>query len=56
MGAVGPRTLDLVRDVGRRIAMESGEPNSTDFLYSKHLVQSVSCASMLVGTLEFRIE
>ena len=32
MGAMGPRTLELVRDVGRRIAMETGEPRSTDFL------------------------
>ena len=29
MAAMGPRTLDLVR---RRVAMETGEPKSTDFL------------------------
>ena len=26
MGAMGPRTLELVRDVGRRIATDTGEP------------------------------
>ena len=32
MGAMGPRSLELVREVGRRIALETGEPRSTDFL------------------------
>ena len=32
MGAVGPRSLAFLKDLGRRIAMESGEPKSTDYL------------------------
>ena len=35
MGAMGPRSLELVREVGRRIALETGEPRSTDFLLQR---------------------
>ena len=51
MGAMGPRSLELVREVGRRIALETGEPRSTDFLL-QHLsvvVQRGNCASVLGG-------
>ena len=46
MGAMGPRSLDLVREVGRRIAMETGEPRSTDFLLQRLsvAVQRGNCA------------
>ena len=51
MGAMGPRSLDLVREVGRRIAMETGEPQSTDFLLQRLsvAVQRGNCASVLGG-------
>ena len=51
MGAMGPRSLDLVREVGRRIAMETGEPWSTDFLLQRLsvAVQRGNCASVLGG-------
>ena len=51
MGAMGPRTLDLVRDVGRRIGMETGEPRSTDFLLQRLsvAVQRGNCAAVLGG-------
>ena len=35
MVAMGPRTLDLVRDVGRQIALETGKPKSTDFVLQR---------------------
>ena len=48
---MGPRSLDLVREVGRRIAMETGEPRSTDFLLQRLsvAVQRGNCASVLGG-------
>ena len=51
MGAMGPRSLELVREVGRRIAMETGEPRSTDFLLQRLsvAVQRGNCASVLGG-------
>ena len=52
MGAMGPRSLELVREVGRRIALETGEPRSTDFLLQRLsvAVQRGNCASVLGGT------
>ena len=41
MGPMGPRTLDLVRDVGWRIAMETGEHG----LHLSVAVQRGNCAS-----------
>ena len=29
LGAIGPRSMLFLRDLGRRIALESGEPRST---------------------------
>ena len=51
MGAMGPRSLELVREVGGRIAMETGEPRSTDFLLQRLsvAVQRGNCASVLRG-------
>ena len=51
MGAMGPRSLELVREVGRRIALETGEPRSTDFLLQRLsvAVQRGNCASVLGG-------
>ena len=34
MGAMGPRSLELVRKVGRRIALETGEPRPLTFCSS----------------------
>ena len=46
MGAMGPRSLELVREVGRRITMETGEPRSADFLLQRLsvAVQRGNCA------------
>ena len=43
----------LVREVGRRIALETGEPRSTDFLLQRLsvAVQRGNCASVLGGIL-----
>ena len=51
MGAMGPRTLELVRDVGRRITLETGDSRSTDFLLQRLsvAVQRGNCASVLGG-------
>ena len=51
MGAMGLRSLELVREVGRRIAMETGEPRSTDVLLPRLsvAVQRGNCASVLGG-------
>ena len=51
MGAAGPRTLALVKEVGRRIAAETGEPKSTDYLLQRLsvAVQRGNCASVLGG-------
>ena len=35
MGVLGPKSLALVREIGRRITGESGEPRSTDFLLQR---------------------
>ena len=45
------RPLELVREVGRRIAMETGEPRSADFLLQRLsvVVQRGNCASVLGG-------
>ena len=43
--------MELVREIGRRIAMETGEPRSTDFLLQRLsvAVQRRNCASVLGG-------
>ena len=35
MGVLGPKSLALVREIGRRITGESGEPRSTDYLLQR---------------------
>ena len=50
-GSARDHGLELVREVGRRIAMETGEPRSTDFLLQllSVAVQRGNCASVLGG-------
>ena len=52
MGAVGPKSMALLRDVGRRIAEETGELHARDFLFQRLsvAVQRGKCASVL-GTI-----
>ena len=52
MGAVGPKSMALLRDVGRRIAEETGEVRARDFLFQwlSVAVQRGNCASVL-GTI-----
>ena len=49
MGAMGPKSMALLREVGRRVATESGEPRSTDYLLQRLsvAVQRGNCASVL---------
>ena len=51
MGAMGPRSLTLVKEVGRRIMAETGEAKSTDYLLQRLsiAVQRGNCASVLGG-------
>ncbi len=35
MGVLGPKSMTLVRDLGRRIRLETGEPRSTDYLLQR---------------------
>ena len=35
LGAIGPRSTLFLRDLGHRIALESGEPRSTDYLLQR---------------------
>ena len=53
MGTMGPKTRGLIRDVGRRIAEETGEPRSADFLLQRLsvAVQRGNCASVLGGIM-----
>ena len=48
MGAIGPRSMAFLKALGRRIATESGEPRSTDFLLQRLsvAVQRGNCASV----------
>ena len=48
MGAIGPRSMAFLKDLGRRIAMESGEPRSKDFLLQRLsvAVQRGNCVSV----------
>ena len=52
MGAVGPKSMALLRDVGCRIAEETGEVCARDFLFQRLsvAVQRGNCASVL-GTI-----
>ena len=49
MGAMGPKSMALLREVGRRVAAETGEPRSTDYLLQRLsvAVQRGNCASVL---------
>ena len=49
MGAMGPKSMALLWEVGRRVAAESGEPRSTDYLLQRLsvAVQRGNCASVL---------
>ena len=49
MGAVGPKSMALLQDVGRRIAEETGELRARDFLFQRlsMAVQRGNCASVL---------
>ena len=49
MGAMGPKSMALLREVGRRVAAESGEPRSTDYVLQRLsvAVQRGNCASVL---------
>ena len=49
MGAMGPKSMALLREVGRRVAAETGEPRSTDYLLHRLsvAVQRGNCASVL---------
>ena len=48
MGAIGPRSTAFLKDLGRRIALEWGEPRSTHFLLQRLsvAVQRVNSASL----------
>ena len=35
LGAIGPKSLALLKELGRRIAAESGEPKSTEYLLQR---------------------
>ena len=52
MGAVGPKSMALLRDVGHRIAEETGKVRARDFLFQRLsvAVQRGNCASVL-GTI-----
>ena len=52
MGAVGPKSMALLRDVGHRIAEETGEVRARDFLFQRLsvAVQRGNCAYVL-GTI-----
>ena len=52
---MGPRFLELVREVGRRITLETGEPRSTDFLLQRLsvAVQRGNCAISTRGHLTY---
>ena len=51
MGAIGPRLMAFLMNLGRQIAMESGELKSTDILLQQLsvAVQRGNCASMRGG-------
>ena len=51
MGAMGPRSLALLKEVGRRIMSETGEAKSTEYLLQRLsvAVQRGNCASVLGG-------
>ena len=51
MGAIGPRSLAFLKDLGHQIAMESGEPKSTDFLlqWLSVVAQRGNCAFVWGG-------
>ena len=48
MGAIGPKSMAFLKDLGRRIAMETGEQRSKDFLLQQLsvTVQRGNCASV----------
>ena len=52
MGAVGPKSMALLQDVGRHIAEETGELRTRDFLFQRLsvVVQRGNCVSVL-GTI-----
>ena len=35
LGAIGPKSLALLKDLGRRIRSELGEPKSTEYLLQR---------------------
>ena len=47
---MGPKSMALLREVGRRVAAETGEPRSTDYLLQRLsvAVQRGNCASVHV--------
>ena len=51
MGAMGPRSLGLLKDVGQRISVETGEPKSLEYLLQRLsvAVQRGNCSSVLGG-------
>ncbi len=52
LGAIGPMSLTLLRELGRRIAVETGEPKSTEYLLQRLsvAVQRGNCTSVLGST------
>jgi len=52
LGAIGPRSLVFLKDLGRRIRGETGEPKSTEYVHQRSLVtvQRGKCAAVLGGT------
>jgi len=52
LGAIGPKSLTLLRELGRRISLESGDPKSTEYLLQRLsvAVQRGNATSILAST------
>ena len=52
LGAIGPKSLALLKDLGRRIRSELGEPKSTEYLLQRLsvAVQRGNSISVLAST------
>ena len=51
--AIGPRSMAFLKDLGRRIAMESGELGSTDFLLQRLCVAVQRELCFCVGDMNY---
>jgi len=56
LGALGEEAATFFRDIGRRIAVATGEPRSTQFLFQRLSMTVLSCKITGITTVDLHCD